>query len=260
MTSLGNGWANGLWEAGSAGRAKPGPRAAREEKEAWIRAKYEAKEFLASLPGSPPLHEQVVECVCRGDARGLASLLPHVTNALGDPVNTPLGPRDSRTPLHLAAAVPSLACVQLLLWHNADVSVCDSEGRSCLFYSRTAGDPNTSELLLQAGCPDNPASSVLQQQQQHQHASNAANTPMMQSQHSALQQQLSGGSGGQHITPVLHSSSALHAPGLPPITPSALPPYNGQQQQQQQASTLPRRKGSISRKPEMLDKLQASVI
>lgn len=56
---------------------------------------------------------QIVDCVCRGDVQRLSALLPHA----GDAVNSPLAPhRDLRTPLHLAAAFPSLSCVQLLLW------------------------------------------------------------------------------------------------------------------------------------------------
>lgn len=201
MMALGNEIGNSIWEAHRS-LGKPNPRSSREDKERWIRAKYENKEFIVLPQPGLPLHEQIVDCVCRDDVRRLASLLPHA----GDVINAPLAPhRDLRTPLHLAAAFPSLPCTQLLLWYSANVKICDAEGRSSLYYARTSGDKDVIDLLLQAGCPDS--------------------TP---------------------ITP--------HTPALPH---SGAPNSSSQQPT---ASTLPRRKGSISRKPEMLDKLQASVI
>ena len=91
--------------------------------------------------------------------------------------------------------------------YNANVKVCDVDGRTCLYYARSTGDKEIVELLVQNGCPDTPTLT---------HANNAAN--------------------------LANQGSGVLA------TPNILP------------STLPRRKGSISRKPEILDKLQASVI
>ncbi|XP_037780037.1 centaurin-gamma-1A-like isoform X1 [Penaeus monodon] len=205
MMSLGNEVGNSVWEAHTRGQAKPNPRSSREDKERWIRAKYEAKEFIAMPQSGIPLNEQIVDCVCRGDVQRLSALLPHA----GDAVNSPLAPhRDLRTPLHLAAAFPSLSCVQLLLWYNASVKICDAEGRSSLFYARTAGDKEVIDLLLQNGCPD----------------------------------------------------SVVAAPPITPHTPALSHSTFPLSTTTPQPSTLPRRKGSISRKPEMLDKLQASVI
>lgn len=59
MMALGNEVGNSVWEANLRGQTKPNPRSSREDKERWIRAKYEAKEFLANPLASIPLNEQV---------------------------------------------------------------------------------------------------------------------------------------------------------------------------------------------------------
>lgn len=89
--------------------------------------------------------------------------------------------------------------------YNANVKVCDAEGRSSLFYARTARDKEVIDLLLQNGCPD---------------------------------------------------TNFVAPPHTPALSHSTLPHSSSSTTQ---PSTLPRRKGSISRKPD-LDKLQASVI
>ncbi|CAL4156120.1 unnamed protein product, partial [Meganyctiphanes norvegica] len=149
MMALGNETGNSIWEARPS-QGKPNPHSSREDKESWIRAKYENKEFIAPQPRIS-LHEQIVDCVCCNDVKRLASLLPHA----GDVVNAPLAlGRDLWMPLHLAAALPSLPCTQLLLWYSANVMVCDEKGRSSLYYARTSGNKDVIDLLLQAGCPD----------------------------------------------------------------------------------------------------------
>lgn len=59
MMALGNEVGNSVWEANLRGQTKPNPRSSREDKERWIRAKYEAKEFLAPIQSGIPLNEQV---------------------------------------------------------------------------------------------------------------------------------------------------------------------------------------------------------
>ena len=59
MRSLGNDFVNSIWEARVGNQAKPGPRSSREDKEKWIRSKYESKEFLAPCVSNIPVHEQV---------------------------------------------------------------------------------------------------------------------------------------------------------------------------------------------------------
>ncbi|MGH0162280.1 UNVERIFIED_CONTAM: hypothetical protein FKN15_048455 [Acipenser sinensis] len=52
LNSIGNEMANSIWERNTQGRSKPSPDATREEREAWIRAKYEQRLFVAELPDS----------------------------------------------------------------------------------------------------------------------------------------------------------------------------------------------------------------
>ena len=51
--------------------------------------------------------------VFRSDMKSVALVLAHASN---DDVNTPVSPRDSRSPLHLAASLGNLAIAQLLIW------------------------------------------------------------------------------------------------------------------------------------------------
>ncbi|KAK7915439.1 hypothetical protein WMY93_011200 [Mugilogobius chulae] len=52
LSAIGNQLVNSIWEARTHGHRKPTPDATREERESWIRAKYEQKLFVAPLP--PP--------------------------------------------------------------------------------------------------------------------------------------------------------------------------------------------------------------
>ena len=69
-------------------------------------------------------------------------------------INTPVSPRDTRTPLHLAAAPGSLPISQLLIWAGASVLATDHEGRTCVAHARSSGALDVVALLLAAGCPD----------------------------------------------------------------------------------------------------------
>lgn len=67
MLAIGNSLANSVWEANTRQRHKPKAQSSREEKESWIRSKYESKEFLPlcnqntnSTPG-----QQLIEAVIR---------------------------------------------------------------------------------------------------------------------------------------------------------------------------------------------------
>lgn len=59
MKALGNDFANTIWEARMHSETKPGPRSSREEKEKWIRSKYETRDFIARPQSTVPIHEQV---------------------------------------------------------------------------------------------------------------------------------------------------------------------------------------------------------
>ncbi|XP_050033417.1 centaurin-gamma-1A-like isoform X2 [Dermacentor andersoni] len=157
MMALGNMASNSIWEGNAArsGYAKPGPHSSRDEKERWIRAKYEQREFLAPLPSSSgPTAQQLRDAVCRGDVRQVALLLAHAAPHQHELVNAPTSARDSRTPLHMAAALGKLAMVQLLLWNNANAKAVDSEGRTPLVYAKNSNFTEIYELLLHSGGPD----------------------------------------------------------------------------------------------------------
>ncbi|XP_043195778.1 centaurin-gamma-1A-like [Amphibalanus amphitrite] len=154
MLALGNTAANAVWEGRvPAGRVRPGAGAGREEKERWIRAKYERRELLAPAPAPAELSQLLVDAVCRSDVRDTAQLLVHCAP---EHVNAAVSAQDARTPLHLAAALCNLAIVQLLLWHGADVHRLDTEGRTCLAFARSAGPAGApvADLLRSAGCPE----------------------------------------------------------------------------------------------------------
>lgn len=67
MLAIGNSLANSVWESNTRQRQKPKPNSSREEKEAWIRSKYELKEFLppsGGLSNATP-GQQLIEAVIR---------------------------------------------------------------------------------------------------------------------------------------------------------------------------------------------------
>ena len=59
--------------------------------------------------------------IFRSDMKSVALVLAHASN---DDVNTPVSPRDSRSPLHLAASLGNLAIAQLLIWVSIYIFTC----------------------------------------------------------------------------------------------------------------------------------------
>ncbi|XP_050295837.1 centaurin-gamma-1A isoform X2 [Anthonomus grandis grandis] len=172
MLNIGNSLANSVWECQTYNRSKPTPASSREEKERWIRSKYEHKEFLPPPNNTMPLGQQLIDSVCSSNIKSIIHVLA-LTNT--QQVNTTVGPRDLRTPLHLACAMGNLAVAQLLIWHRADVKAVDQDGRTCLAYAKAAASiaaakcqaskgsssdmnaansKNLVELLLSYGCPE----------------------------------------------------------------------------------------------------------
>uniref|UniRef100_T1IUZ3 Gtpase-activating protein centaurin gamma n=1 Tax=Strigamia maritima TaxID=126957 RepID=T1IUZ3_STRMM len=149
MMQMGNQVANSIWEANLKGKAKPTPNSSREEKERWIRAKYENKEFLASVTQNISIGQQLIDAVCKQEMRVVALLLSRSTS---EQVNTTVSSRDLRTPLHLACAMGNLAITQLLIWHNANVKSVDHEGRSALIFAHNSGSQEIQDLLVNNGC------------------------------------------------------------------------------------------------------------
>ncbi|XP_035826760.1 arf-GAP with GTPase, ANK repeat and PH domain-containing protein 3 isoform X8 [Aplysia californica] len=154
MVSVGNATVNSVWEANTKGRPKPASSTAREEKEKWIRAKYEGKEFLPPLPYIDiPVNQQLIDALVREHIRNIIIILGH---AEAEDINAPYSKDDGRTALHIAAALGNVVFVQLLLWYNANVKVVDHEGRNALWYARSSGSSECTELLTTSGCPEHP--------------------------------------------------------------------------------------------------------
>lgn len=90
------------------------PRSYREERESWIRAKYEQLLFLAPLDApEEPLGRQLWAAVQAQDVAAVLLLLAHARHG---PLDTSVEDPQLRSPLHLAAELAHVVITQLLLW------------------------------------------------------------------------------------------------------------------------------------------------
>lgn len=86
----------------------------REERERWIRAKYEQRLFLAPLPGADlSLGQQLLRAAVEEDLRAVVLLLAHGGR---QQVNETCGEGDGRNALHLASRKGNVVVTQLLIW------------------------------------------------------------------------------------------------------------------------------------------------
>ncbi|XP_029192414.2 arf-GAP with GTPase, ANK repeat and PH domain-containing protein 1-like isoform X2 [Acropora millepora] len=152
MCAIGNARANSVWEGKIQNKTKPSPSSSREEKEKWVRAKYEAKEFLQDLPPCDfPLGEQLLEAVMREDLPQCILLLPRCSPEDLNAINEDRG---SLTPLQISCSLGNIVITQLLIWYFADVRILDGKGRSALWHAKSAGSKECADILRHNGCND----------------------------------------------------------------------------------------------------------
>ncbi|XP_077021871.1 arf-GAP with coiled-coil, ANK repeat and PH domain-containing protein 1 isoform X1 [Tamandua tetradactyla] len=193
MCKLGNVVINQIYEARVDAMAvkKPGPNCSRQEKEAWIHAKYVEKKFLTKLPevrevrgrrggrgpprGHPPVPPKPSIKPRPGfhpkpeppsddlgslhpgallfRAAGHPPSLPTMADALahGADVNWVNGGQENATPLIQATAANSLLACEFLLQNGANVNQVDSAGRGPLHHATILGHTGLACLFLKRG-------------------------------------------------------------------------------------------------------------
>uniref|UniRef100_A0A8C3AIE7 ArfGAP with GTPase domain, ankyrin repeat and PH domain 2 n=1 Tax=Cyclopterus lumpus TaxID=8103 RepID=A0A8C3AIE7_CYCLU len=160
LAAIGNHMANNIWESCTQGRTKPTPTATREERESWIRAKYEQRAFVPPLQPSPGpqlpddgMPVWMLSAVTERDLPRLLLLLAHSTK---ERINAPLTGETSppRSALHAACQLGDAVMTQLLVWYGIDVKAKDSQGQSAMKMARKTGSKGCINILLQHGCPN----------------------------------------------------------------------------------------------------------
>uniref|UniRef100_A0A0R3RV20 Centaurin-gamma-1A n=1 Tax=Elaeophora elaphi TaxID=1147741 RepID=A0A0R3RV20_9BILA len=148
MEAIGNKKANAVWEHNAPLGKKPQAGSSREEKEKWIKMKYEGKSFLPPIAADVSLGRQLLDAVFNNDLNALLPILPRCSTS---DLRTTVDTTDRRTALHIACSNASAACTQLLVWYNADLRLLDEMGRSALWHAQTSGALDCAAILLKAG-------------------------------------------------------------------------------------------------------------
>uniref|UniRef100_A0A8C1G461 Arf-GAP with GTPase, ANK repeat and PH domain-containing protein 1-like n=1 Tax=Cyprinus carpio TaxID=7962 RepID=A0A8C1G461_CYPCA len=156
LTAIGNHMANSIWETCTQGRQKLTPEATREQRESWIRAKYEQRAFVSPLPAQcseDTMSTWLLKAVIERDLPRLLLLLAHSTKEV---INVlPEGAaQQQHSALHAACQQGDVVMTQLLVWYGSDVKSKDPQGRTALTLARQAGSKECAEILLQHGCPN----------------------------------------------------------------------------------------------------------
>ncbi|XP_014847395.1 PREDICTED: arf-GAP with GTPase, ANK repeat and PH domain-containing protein 2 isoform X3 [Poecilia mexicana] len=151
LAAIGNHMANSVWESCTQGRTKPTPNATREERESWIRAKYEQRAFVAPLRSASEdsVPASLLSAVTDRDLPRLLLLLAHSTK---EQINAQLAATPSRTALHAACQLGDVVMTQLLVWYGIDVKAKDSQGQTPMIIARKTGSKGCMDILLQHGC------------------------------------------------------------------------------------------------------------
>uniref|UniRef100_A0AAQ6AL52 ArfGAP with GTPase domain, ankyrin repeat and PH domain 2 n=1 Tax=Amphiprion ocellaris TaxID=80972 RepID=A0AAQ6AL52_AMPOC len=158
LAAIGNHMANSIWESCTQGRTKPTPNATREERESWIRAKYEQRAFVAPLqpPSGPnPPDNMPVWLLSAVTDRDLPRLLLLLAHSTKDQINAPpAGSASTRSALHAACQLGDVVMTQLLVWYGIDVRAKDNQGQTAMMMARKTGSKGCMDILLQHGCPN----------------------------------------------------------------------------------------------------------
>ncbi|XP_065838984.1 arf-GAP with GTPase, ANK repeat and PH domain-containing protein 1-like isoform X2 [Oscarella lobularis] len=146
---LGNNLSKRIYEATamSRGYQRPLYSSSREDREKWIRAKYETKEFLKPFPNSGlSLSQHLIDAI---NVHNIGLVYHFLAHSIPDDVNEHYGASDFRTPLHFACLSGNAVILQLLIWYGADVNAEDGDGYTPLAYARSLNRQVCVDLLLQ---------------------------------------------------------------------------------------------------------------